>query len=76
MPVVFSDHAKFQLKERNISQKRIREIVKNPTEIIQSFKNRRLRRKSFGGKILQAVTITEGSKITVVSGYYLRKKVI
>ncbi|MEK7558726.1 MAG: DUF4258 domain-containing protein [Patescibacteria group bacterium] len=74
MPVVFSDHAKFQLKERNISQKRMLEVVMNPTETSQSFKNRRLWRKSFGGKILQAVTITEGSKITVISGYYLRKK--
>lgn len=73
MPVVFSDHAKFQIKKRLISQKRIIETVRNPQEIVPSFKNRRLRRKVFGGKILQVVTISEGSRITVVSGYYLKK---
>ena len=75
MPIVFSDHAKFQLKKRHISQKLVTEIVKNPDEIIPSFKNRRLRRKLVSGKILQAVTITEGSRITVISGYFLRRKI-
>ena len=73
MPIIFSDHAKFQLKKRQISQKRIIETVKDPQEVISSFKNRRLRRKIFGGKILQVVTISEGSRITVISGYYLKK---
>ena len=73
MPIVFSDHAKFQIKKRQIPQRRILETVRNPQEVIPSFKNRRLRRKIFGGKILQVVTISEGSKITVISGYYLKK---
>lgn len=73
MPIVFSDHAKLQLKRRRISTNRVLETVRNPQEIRRSFKNRRLRRKTFGVKILQAVTISEGSRITVISGYYLRK---
>jgi hypothetical protein len=73
MPVVFSDHAKFQLKKRGISQKIILETVRNPQGIVLSFKKRRLRRKSFGDKILQVITVTEGSRITVISSYYLRK---
>lgn len=73
MPIIFSEHAKFQLRKRRISQGQVLEAVRNPTEIIQGVKNRRLRRKLFGGKILQAVTVTEGSRITVISGYYLRK---
>lgn len=73
MPIKFSDHAKFQIKKRGITQKKIFETVENPEEIIPSYKNRRLRRKSVSGKILQVVTITEGSRITVISGYYLRK---
>ncbi|MBI2019876.1 DUF4258 domain-containing protein [Candidatus Daviesbacteria bacterium] len=74
MPIKFSDHAKFQLKKRRISQKQILETVRNPQEIKPSYKNRRLRRKLIGDKILQVVTITEGSKITIISGYYLRKQ--
>lgn len=73
MPIVFSDHAVFQLKKRRISKKRIIDTIRNPEGIKQSYKNRRLRRKSYGDKILQVVTITEGPRITIVSGYYLRK---
>lgn len=73
MPIEFSEHARYQLKKRHISVKRILAVVKNPEEIKPSFKNRRLRRKLFGDKILQAVTVTEGSRITIISGYYLRR---
>ena len=73
MPIVFSDHAKFQIKERRILIRQVLETARNPEEIKPSFKNRRLRRKVYGDKILQVVTITEGSRITVISGYYLRK---
>ena len=74
MPIKFSDHAKFQLRKRHISQRLVLEVVRNPEEIRPSYKNRRLRRKLIGGKILQAVTITEGSRIIIVSGYYLKKR--
>lgn len=75
MPIKFSDHAKFQLKKRHLAQKKIREVIKNPDEIKPSYKNRKLRRKLIGGKILQVITITEGPRITVISGYYLRRKI-
>lgn len=73
MPVVFSDHAKLQLRKRGISQRSVLETIKNPEEESKSYKERRLRRKVFGGKILQVITITEGSRITVISAYYLRR---
>ncbi len=73
VPIKFSDHAKFQLRKRHLSQRQVLETVRNPQEIRPTFKNRRLRRKLIGDKILQVVTITEGSRITVISGYYLRK---
>lgn len=73
MPIEFSDHAKKQIKKRGISQKKIIETVRNPEEIILSFKTRRLRHKTFGDKILRVITITEGSRITVVTSYYIRR---
>lgn len=74
MPIVFTDHAKKQLKERHILQKSVTQAVTNPDRILKSFKNRRLRQKVFGGKILEAVTVTEGSKITIITAYYLKEK--
>lgn len=73
MPIVFSDHAKDQLKRRKISQKLALDAVAKPDEIASSFNNRKLRRKRIGGKILEIVTKTEGSKITVVTGYFFKE---
>lgn len=74
MPIVFSDHAEEQLKQRSIAKKITMETVGSPDVLVTSFKNRRLRQKRFGGKILEVVTITEGSRITVVTAYYLKEK--
>ncbi|MBI2594553.1 DUF4258 domain-containing protein [Candidatus Curtissbacteria bacterium] len=74
MPIVISDHAKKKLKSRGISQKLALETVKKSQEILPSFKTRRLRQKRFGDKILRVITTTEGSKITIITGYYVRRK--
>ena len=73
MSIEFSDHALEQVKSRKIPRKRIIDTIKNPQKKIKSFKNRILRQKQFGSKILEAVTITEGSKITVITVYYLEE---
>ncbi|MEK7186339.1 MAG: DUF4258 domain-containing protein [Patescibacteria group bacterium] len=69
MPVVFSDHAKRQLRRRSIPQKLAREIVLNPDKIASSFGNRKLRSRIVRGKLIEIVTKTEGSKITIITGY-------
>jgi len=73
MSIEFSDHALEQVKSRKIPRKRIIDTIKNPQKKIKSFKNRILRQKQFGSKILEAVTVTEGSKITVITAYYLEE---
>ena len=74
MPIVFSVHAVLQLKRRKISKRLVIEAVENSEDISSSFKSRKLRRESIGGKILEIVTKTEGNKITVITAYYLRSK--
>jgi hypothetical protein len=73
MPIVFSDHAKFQLKRRKISQRIVRETIINPHQKVSSFKDRKLRQRTVGSRILEVVTKTEGSKITVITAYFLNK---
>ncbi|GEM_PF-1583915 len=73
MSIVFADHAKKQIEERKILKNQIVSTVKNPESKEKSFKNRLLRRKVFDDKILEVVTITEGSKITIVTAYYLKE---
>lgn len=73
MSIQFSAHALSQLKSRKISKAKVIETVKKPRRKIKSFKNRMLRQKQFGSKILEVVTSTEGSRITVVTQYYLKE---
>lgn len=71
MSIVLSDHAERQIKERKLSRKQLVETINSPDIKEKSFKNRRLRRKAFSDKMLEVVTVTEGSKITVITAYYL-----
>lgn len=71
MMIVFSDHAGEQLKRRKIPKKWVEETVRSPEEIFESLRGRKLRRKQFGGKILEVVTVTEGPRITIVTQYWL-----
>ena len=69
--IVFSSHASLQAARRKISRLMIIETVKCPEETIQSFRNRKLRRRRLDGKILEVVTITEDSDIIIVTQYWL-----
>lgn len=70
--IEFSDHADNQRKRRNIPKHRILQTVQSPDNTRSSYKNRTLRRKTFGSKILEVVTTTEGTTITVITQYYLK----
>lgn len=69
--IVFSDHALTQNKKRKIPESRIMRVVTNPSEVEQGSRGRLIRRKKFGKKMLEVITITEGSRVTVITQYYL-----
>lgn len=74
MGIRFSEHSGEQIKRRGISNKQILEAVRTPEEILPSFRGRKLRRKRFGDKILEVVTMTEGSRITIITAYFLKEE--
>ena len=69
--IEFSKHAIKQSLKRKIPKKKITETVKHPDKIIPSFRDRLLRQKKFGNRILEVVTITEETKIIIITQYYL-----
>lgn len=73
MPIIFSDHAQYQLKTRKIPKSAVIKAVQNPEVIFPSFRGRKLRRMKLNDKIIEVVTRTEGSRITIISAYYLDK---
>jgi hypothetical protein len=73
MPIKFSDHAIKQIKRREITEETTIQVVKNPEEIRPSYRDRKLRRSRINDKILEVVTKTEGSQITIITAYYLEE---
>jgi len=73
MPINFSEHVIEQMKERNISEKVVREVTENPQEVLNSYRGRKLRRRYINDKLLEVVTVTEGSRITIITVYYLEE---
>lgn len=69
--IEFSKHAKEGNIKRKIPIKWILKVVKDPEEVLDSFKGRVLRRRKFGDRILEVVTITEGNSIRIITQYYL-----
>ncbi len=73
MPIVFSDHALEQMHRRKISQNKVISVVSHSYQKISSFRNRKLRQMLVGDKMLEVVTKTEGSRITVITAYFLEE---
>lgn len=69
--IIFSDHAVTQNKKRKIPESRILRTVTDPIEVEKSSRGRLIRRKHFGKKILEVITVTEGSRVTIITQYYL-----
>ena len=46
-------------------------VIAKPQKILSSYRGRKLRQGIIGDKILEVVTKTEGTKITVVTAYSL-----
>lgn len=69
--IVFSDHAIDQNEKREIPESRIVRTVTDPDAVEPSSRGRVIRRKRFGKKVLEVITVTEGSRIIVITQYYI-----
>ncbi len=70
MKVIFTDHTKFRLMERNIPVSFIKQAIKNPDYEKPTFGNRVQIRKKFGDKILEIVYVKYIDKIIIITLYF------
>lgn len=73
MKILLSQHAKDQNKFRKIPLKYVKQTVNSPEEVLDSYRGRKLLRVKFNNKVLEVVTITDDSIITVITFYYLEE---
>ena len=72
MKIEFSKHALDQLKERSrITWEMVVGTIENPNETLESYKGRKLFRRTFQNEVLEVVTIGESGKIIVITEYLL-----
>lgn len=73
MEIVFTEHAKDRLFQRNIKEKEVRQTLKNPDRILKSFGRRKIAQKRFQEKILEVVFREEKGIIIVITNYWLEE---
>lgn len=71
MKIVFSDHAKEQLKERKIPKRFVLDTISNPEDQEKGYRGRSLLRRQFDGKILEVVMVVEDEQLIIITQYYL-----
>ena len=70
MEIEFSQHSKDQIKRRGIAKKKVVETIETGKHEV-SFRERKTYRKKFGQKMLEVVTVDEGSKLIIITAYYI-----
>jgi len=70
MKVIFTDHTKFRLLERNIPVSFIKQAIGNPDFEKLTFGNRTQIRKKFGDKVLEIIYVKYPQKIIVITLYF------
>ncbi len=73
MEIVFTEHAKERLSQRDIKEKDIIQTLKNPDRILKSFGGRKIAQKKFKGKILEVVFKEEKDRLVVITNYWLEE---
>jgi hypothetical protein len=49
------------------------EVMHNPEQVLESYRNRQLYRKQYGNEWLEVVTIKEDNKIIIITQYFLEQ---
>lgn len=73
MRIKFETHAENQVKERLLDKKQIEETLRNPVQLLDSNKGRKIAQKVFKiGKfkfLLRVIYVVENSDFVVISAY-------
>ncbi len=72
MRIVFSEHAKQRMTQREITELQVFATIKSPQEKVKSYRDRIIYKRLFKNKTLEVVTKIE-NKITIIISAYMVK---
>ncbi len=71
--IVFTEHSKAKMKQRNISKELIKKVLKNPDNILPSYGKRKIAHKKIGRLFLRVIFKKEKDKIIVITTHWIKK---
>jgi hypothetical protein len=71
MEIIYTDHTKIRMKQRDIAEEDIKIALSNPDEIFPSFGGRKCARKIIRGETLEVVFVKENDQTVVITTYWL-----
>ena len=71
MKVVFTNHTKIRLVERNIPVSFIKQAIRRPDSVKPTFNNRVQIQKKFGDRVLEIIYAKYINKIVIITLYFL-----
>ena len=72
--IKYYKHAEEQIKGRKISKKEMEMTIKNPVEVVNGQRNRKIAHKVFNDKLLRVIYEEKEDEIIVVSAYRAEPK--
>ncbi len=71
MKIVFTNHAKCRIMERQISVQNVRQTIKNPDSRKEDVYGMITTRKVFGKRTLEIIYRVSGNTVIIITTYYL-----
>ena len=71
--IIFTEHSKAKMKQRNISQKLVEKVLKSPDNILFSYGKRKIAHKKIGKLFLRVIFKKEKDKIIVITAHWIKK---
>lgn len=74
MKISYTDYAEDSISDREINKEIIENALKNPDEIVEGKKNRKIAHKIIGSKLLRVVFETDEKTYIAITSYYTEPK--
>jgi hypothetical protein len=71
MEIIYTDHTRIRMRQRNITEDDIKLALRNPDQILPSFGRRKCARKAIRDRTLEIVFVKENDQIIVITTYWL-----
>lgn len=68
------DHAKLKMRQRNLSEQMVREVLENPDRVFPSYGNRLIAEKNLGKLNLRVVFVKEGNTTVVITVHWVGQR--